>query len=88
MEQTLDASGAYRALQPIEQRINSQGGFLGGLMRRRNGGRSLSEQLTDDASQRTLAGVFHYVGEEERQMMEKVAAKGMEAFYSEASAET
>jgi len=66
MEQTLEASGAYRALQPIEQRINSQGGFLGGLMRRRNGGRSLSEQLTDDASQRTLAGVFHYVGEEER----------------------
>ena len=66
MEQTLESSGAYRTLQPIEQRLNNQGGFLGGLMRSRSGGRSLSEQLTDDASRRTLSGVFHYVGEEER----------------------
>ncbi len=66
MAQTLEASGAYRTLQPIEQRINNQGGFLGGLVRSRSGGRSLSEQLTDDASRRTLSGVFHYVGEEER----------------------
>ncbi len=65
MAQTLEASGAYRTLQPIEQRINSQGGFLGGLMRSRSSGRSLSEQLTDDASRRTLTGVFHYVGEQE-----------------------
>ena len=66
MAQTLEASGAYRTLQPIEQRINNQGGFLGNIMRNRSGGRSLSEQLTDDASRRTLSGVFHYVGEEER----------------------
>lgn len=66
MEQTLESSGAYRTLQPIEQRLNNQGGFLGGFMRSRSGGRSLSEQLTDDASRRTLSGVFHYVGEEER----------------------
>ena len=65
MAQTLEASGAYRTLQPIEQRINSQGGFLGGLMRSRSSGRSLSVQLTDDASRRTLTGVFHYVGEQE-----------------------
>ncbi|WP_203293043.1 DUF4197 domain-containing protein [Maricaulis parjimensis] len=65
MAQTLESSGAYRALRPIDQRINNQGGFLGGLIRSRSSGRSLSEQVTDDATRRTLNGVFHYVGEEE-----------------------
>jgi len=66
MENTLEASGAYRTLQPIEERMNSQGGFLGRLMRGRSGGQSLRDQLTEDASRRAMAGVFHYVGEEER----------------------
>ena len=66
MASTLEASGAYRTLQPIEQRLNNQGGMLGRLLRGRSSGGSLQDQLTDDASRRAMAGVFHYVGEEER----------------------
>ncbi|WP_291843211.1 DUF4197 domain-containing protein [Maricaulis sp.] len=66
MAGTLEASGAYRTLRPIEDRLDNQGGFLGRMMRARSGGQSLRDQLTDDASRRAMAGVFHYVGEEER----------------------
>lgn len=66
MADTLEASGAYRTLQPIEERLGNQGGFLGRLMRSRSDGQSLRDQVTDDASRRAMAGVFHYVGEEER----------------------
>ncbi len=66
MADTLEASGAYRTLQPIEERLGNQGGFLGRLMRGRPDGQSLRDQVTDDVSRRAMAGVFHYVGEEER----------------------
>lgn len=66
MENTLEASGAYRTLAPIEERLDNQGGFMGRLLRGRSGGQSLRDQLTEDVSRRAMAGVFHYVGEEER----------------------
>lgn len=67
MASTLEASGAYRTLQPIEARLGgSGGGMLGRFMRSQSGGQSLRDQVTDDASRRAMSGVFHYVGEEER----------------------
>jgi len=66
MVSTLESSGAYRSLRPIEERIDRQsGGWLGGIFGRNRGQTSLRDQVTNEATRRTLEGVFHYVGQEE-----------------------
>lgn len=66
MTTTLEASGAYRSLQPIEDRLgNSGGGLLGALFGNRSASASLRDAVTDEASRRALDGVFYYVGREE-----------------------
>lgn len=66
MTTTLEQSGAYRSLQPIEDRLGSSGGgVLGALFGNRRASRSLRDTVTDEATGRTLDGVFHYIGREE-----------------------
>ncbi len=66
MTRTLEQSGAYRTLEPIEERIgNAGGGWLGALFGGGRASRSLRDAVTDEASRRALDGVFYYIGREE-----------------------
>lgn len=66
MEDTLEQSGAYRTMQPIEDRLDSSGGgFLGSLFGGRRASASLRDSVTNEATRRALDGVFHYIGQEE-----------------------
>ncbi|MCW5723380.1 MAG: DUF4197 domain-containing protein [Maricaulaceae bacterium] len=68
MQETLEVSGAYRAVDGAAGLVGERGGGLGALLgaQRTASPASLRDQVTDFAVERAISGVFHYVGEEER----------------------
>ena len=69
MESTLASSGAYGAIDGAAELVDRQAG-LGRLFGRGRNARSSAQdyrgEVTDFAVEKSLDGVFHYVGEEER----------------------
>jgi len=67
MEETLSASGAYRAVEAVEPHLDQGRSVLSLFVLSSNRtAESLRDSVTDHAVEKALDGVFYYIGREER----------------------
>ena len=86
VEQSLSQAGATKAFQDVSQRVSSNaGGSAGGLgglagMAGIGGGGSAPQSfdLTSYTTDKALAGLFHYIGQEEAAIRTNPAARSTE----------
>tara|TARA_R110002124_G_scaffold97733_2_gene242775 strand:+ start:1857 stop:2567 length:711 start_codon:yes stop_codon:yes gene_type:complete len=76
MEDALTGSGAYRAVDAVEPQISGGQNLLGSLFGNRSATGSLRDSVTDHAVSRTIDGVFHYIGQEERAIRQDPVRRG------------
>ncbi|WP_420431030.1 DUF4197 domain-containing protein [Hyphobacterium sp.] len=78
MEDTLAASGAYGVLDDAAQLADRRSGigrFFGSGRSAQSGAETYRGEITDFAVARAVDGVFHYIGEEERQIRRNPAGR-------------